>query len=148
MTLFSHDWWFGGPFAAQVDDAKGRCAKARFPARETGKVADKQFQTFLNEIEARTIIYVRDGFSYEVKELVQTSTTAALTFECMPSEEAYKVGAFLVTVPFEEITRVEVYAVHTKEKPEDMPSIRGFGGSQPPPLKKGEAPPGRAESLE
>jgi len=132
-----------------VDDAKRRCAQARYPNRDPGKAADRQFQTFLNEIEARTIIYVRDGFSYEVKELVKTATSSALTFECMPSEEAYKVGAFVVTLPFEEITRVEIYAVHAKEKPEDMPSIRGFGGSQPPPLiKKGEAQPVRQEAAE
>jgi|ERR1043166_2155294 hypothetical protein len=147
MTLFNHDWWFGGQFAARVEDAKDRCARARFPSIKAPQAGDnREFQTFLKEIEARTIVYVRDGFSYELKELIDTGTTAALTFECMPAEEAYKVGSFVVTIPYEEVARIEIFAVHSKEKPEDMLSIRGFGGSQPPPGKKVEGTQGRAES--
>ena len=41
-------------------------------------------------------------------------------------DDHYKVGAFVVSVPFEEIVRVEVYAVHPDEKPEDLPQITGF----------------------
>jgi hypothetical protein len=44
-------------------------------------------------------------------------------------DEHYKVGAFVVTVPFDELVRVEVYAVHPSEKPENSPQITGFRAS-------------------
>jgi hypothetical protein len=50
----------------------------------------------------------------------------------MPVDERYKVGAFVVTVPFEEIVRVEVFAVHPTEKPDDLPQITGFRGHPEP----------------
>ncbi len=46
----------------------------------------------------------------------------------MPADEAYRVGCFIVSVPFEDIVRVEIFAVHAQEKPEDNVSIKGFGG--------------------
>jgi hypothetical protein len=55
-----------------------------------------------------------------------------LVFECAPVDEHYKVGAFVVTVPFEEIVRVEAFAVHPDEKPEDLPQITGFRTSVEP----------------
>ncbi len=58
----------------------------------------------------------------------------------MPADEAYKVGCFVVTIPFDDICRVEIFAVHPEEKPEDMPSIKGFASSQPTP-----PPPGWSE---
>ena len=33
---------------------------------------------------------------------------------------------FVVSVPFEEICRVEIYAVHPEKKPENKPMITGF----------------------
>ncbi|MBI5762213.1 MAG: hypothetical protein HZA51_01675 [Planctomycetes bacterium] len=125
--IFNYDWWFGSAYPTRLDEAKLRCTRAHYPtvspeAAET----DSAFQKFFKEVEARTILYLRDGFSYEVKEIIPLETTNALSFECMPTDDAYKVGAFVVTIPFDDIIRVEIFAVHPKEKPEDMPAIKGF----------------------
>lgn len=130
--LFNYEWWFENGYSERVAEAKRRCANARYPAT-SGKPDSARAQAdFLAELEARTIIYLRDGFSYELKELVPLKSTSCLTFECAPTDDAYKVGCFIAAVPFEEISRVEVFAVHPKEKPEDMPSIKGFAGAQAP----------------
>jgi hypothetical protein len=139
--LFNYDWWFDGAFARRMEEAKSRCAKNHFPELDLENAAtDEAYKDFFDELEARTIVYLRDGFSYEIKEIIQRPTTSALTFECMPADEAYKVGCFVVTLPFDDIVRVEIFAVHPDEKPEDMPSIKGFAGAQGPP-----PPPGRGE---
>ena len=146
--LFNHDWWFGGAFASRIEEAKRRCARLHFPdADPKAAEKDKDFQQFLTEVEARTILYLRDGFSYEVKEIIPLDTCGSLAFECAPADEAYKVGAFVVTVPFDDIVRVEIFAVHPREKPEDMPSIKGFAGAQPH-LKRSDDRAGRPESSE
>ncbi len=41
-------------------------------------------------------------------------------------DEQYRVGSFIVSVPYDELIRVEVFAVHPSEKPEDVPLITGF----------------------
>ncbi len=132
--LYNHDWWFDGGYDEHVAEARRRCALNRFPelAREKAE-EDEAFRTFHEGVESRTVVYLRDGFSYEVRECVPRKNTTTLTFECMPAEDAYRVGCFVVTVPFDDIVRVEVYAVHKSEKPEDMPAIKGFAGGQPPP---------------
>ena len=146
---FSYDWWFGAPYADRVDLAKRRCARGHFPDVKPEDVEqDPAYAEFFGKLEARTILYLRDGFSYEVKELIQQPTTGSLTFECMPADEAYKVGCFVVTVPFDDIVRVEIFAVHPDEKPEDMPSIKGFASAQgaPPPMtSRGEDRPSRRD---
>ncbi len=71
-------------------------------------------------------MYLRDGFSYEFKDFVDVMSKSHLTFECEPVDEQYKVGAFVVSVPFEDIVRIEVFAVPPDEMPVDMPSITGF----------------------
>lgn len=147
--IFNHDWWFGSAFTSRVNEAKQRCARARFPKLNPDKAEkDVAYQQFLKEIEARTIVYLRDGFSYEIKELIATETTQSVTFECLPADEAYKVGAFVVSAPYDDIVRVEIFAVHAKEKPEDMPSIKGFGGGQAPPGKRMDDRAIRPESSE
>ncbi len=83
---------------------------------------------------ARSCIF--DGFSYEVKQFAEVNSKSHLVFECEPVDEQYKVGAFVVTVPFEEIVRVEVFSVHPSEKPDDMPQITGFRHYQEPGDKK------------
>ena len=83
-------------------------------------------QRFLSELEVRTLLYLRDGFSYEMKEMVDLGPRSLMSFECEPVDDQYKVGAFIVSVLFEEIVRVEVFAVHPSEKPEDTPIITGF----------------------
>lgn len=73
----------------------------------------------------------------EMKELVDIGLTGCLTFECEPVDDHYKVGAFVVSLPYDELNRVEIFAVHPKEKPEDMPLITGFrsGPADPPPAR-------------
>jgi hypothetical protein len=52
--------------------------------------------------------------------------SSALSFECVPVDENYQVGAYVVVVPFEDIARVEVFAVHPDDKPQDNIRIPGF----------------------
>ncbi|MBI4578996.1 MAG: hypothetical protein HY718_04795 [Planctomycetes bacterium] len=129
-SMFNYDWFTGAAFERQKQQARLRCARKKFPDQPPGEQAPHEpFQTFLSELEVRTLIYLRDGFSYELKEMVDVGLTGWLTFECEPVDEHYKVGAFVVSLAYEEIVRVEVFAVHPKEKPEDMPVITGFRGS-------------------
>jgi len=133
-SIFDHDWFSGPRFETQKQQARQRCARKKFPDLPPEEAASSpKYQAFLAELEVRTVIYLRDGFSYELKETVDIGSVGAMTFECEPLDEHYKVGAFVVSLPFEEIVRVEVYAVHPSEKPEDTPLITGFrtGPSDP-----------------
>lgn len=149
--IFNYDWWFHGAYQDRLNEAKRRCSAAHFPEMTPEKAdKDAKYKKFNKELEARTIIYLRDGFSYEIKDIIPVPTTVAMTFECMAADDAYKVGCFVVTVPFEDIVRVEVFAVHPNEKPEDMPSIKGFSSSssQPGQPKRPDERPGRAEGTD
>ena len=150
MDLNYDESWFDSAFRERIFEAKRRCALGHYPDLDPEKAEkDRKYKKFFDELEARTIVYLRDGFSYEIKDIIQSPTTSTLTFECMAADEAYKVGCFVVTVPFEDIVRVEVFAVHPREKPEDMPSIKGFASVQPPPPpKRAEERPARTESSE
>jgi len=129
-NMFNYDWFTGTAFERQKQQARLRCARKKFPEVAPEQEADdSDFQSFFSELEVRTLIYLRDGFSYELKELVDVGLTGWLTFECEPVDEHYKVGAFVVSLAYEEIVRVEVFAVHPKEKPEDVPLITGFRSS-------------------
>ncbi len=123
--MFDYDWFSGRAFEQQKHEAKLRCAMKHYPDVDPDNPTGP-FRDFLDELEARVLIYLRDGFSYELKELANVESRSHLTFECEPVDDHYKVGAFVVAVPFEEIVRVEIYAVHPKEKPEDVPLITGF----------------------
>ena len=126
-SAFDCDWFTGPAFERQKERARTRCAHKRFTHLTPEAAAgDPDYQRFFRELEVRTLIYLRDGFSYEMKELVDLGLRGLLTFECEPADDQYKVGAFVVSVLFEEIVRVEVFAVHPSEKPEDMPVITGF----------------------
>ena len=135
--MFNYDWFHGPAYEQQVCEAEWRCVAQRFPdiAREQLE-ASEDAQAFRKEVEARTLVYLRDGFSYEVKQFAEVNSKSHLVFECEPVDEQYKVGAFVVTVPFEEIVRVEVFSVHPSEKPDDMPQITGFRHYQEPGDKK------------
>jgi hypothetical protein len=125
--MFDYDWFHGTAFQQQKNDAIHRCTVAHFPdtpPAEREKNAD--FARFRSELETRCLVYLRDGFSYEIKEFAALDSKTHLTFECEPVDEQYKAGAFVVSVPFDEIIRVEVFAVHPAEKPDDMPQITGF----------------------
>lgn len=138
---FSYDWFTGPAFELQKEQARNRCARKKFAHLSPEQMAkDAQYQAFRSALEVRTLIYLRDGFSYEMKELVDVGLHGLFTFECEPLEEQYKVGAFVVSVLFEEIVRVEIFAVHPSEKPEDIPLITGFrsspGDMNPPPREE------------
>lgn len=127
--MFNHDWFHGLPFEEQKFEARLRCAANHF-----SEVPPEQWREhegmgqLMNDLELRVLLYLRDGFSYEIKQLAETQSKSHLVFECMPVDEHYKVGAFVVSLPYDEIVRVEVFAVHPTEKPEDYPQITGFRG--------------------
>ncbi|RIK69366.1 MAG: hypothetical protein DCC65_01080 [Planctomycetota bacterium] len=149
--IFNFEWWFDTSYRERLDEARHRCAAGHFPDIDPAKaMEDAAYKAFYDQLESRTIVYLRDGFSYEIRELIPSRSTSALTFECTPADDAYKVGAFVVTVPFEDIIRVEVFSYHPKEKPEDMPSIKGFSSAQvpPPPAKRIDDRPARREAQE
>ncbi len=140
--MFNYDWFHGQAYQEQRDEAKRRCLKAHLSGGDGGTGSDDgKADTFRSELEVRTLIYLRDGFSYEVRGIAELSSKSHLVFECEPVDEQYKVGAFVVTVPFDEIVRVEVFAVHPSEKPEDSPQITGFRGHPEPVEHKHDARP-------
>ena len=135
--MFNYDWFHGPAFEEQRDEARRRCVSSHFPETNPNDWdSNEDLLQFRSEIVLRTLVYLRDGFSYEVKEIAEVCSRSHLVFECEPVDEHYKVGAFVVTVPFDEIVRVEVYAVHPSEKPDDLPQITGFRGSPEPPDSK------------
>jgi len=148
MSMFSYDWFHGRPYENQCCEAVWRCTLLHFPdlTREDveGHAGAKEFR---DSLLIRSLVYLRDGFSYEVKEFADVDTKSHLVFECEPMDQQYKVGSFVVTVPFEEIVRVEVFSVHPSAKPEDFPQITGFHGQpetpQQPPPEGAPGPPHR-----
>lgn len=125
--MFDYDWFHGAALQQQKQEAKWRCVLNQFPNIDRKDAREnKAVRECYDQLEERTLIYLRDGFSYEIKQIAEVSSKSHLAFECTPVDEQYKVGAFVVTVPFEEIVRVEVFAVHPDEKPEDSPQITGF----------------------
>lgn len=127
--LFHYDWWFGEGLAEQVDHARVRCLKKRFPDVDIEKMApDSEPGKFLDELQHRVIIYLRDGFTYELGEAIDSINKSYLMVQCVPGDEAYQAGVFVVTLPFEEIARVEVFAVHPADKPQEATRITGFHG--------------------
>lgn len=141
--MFNYDWFHGTPFEQQQEEARRRCLVNRFPERPPDSAETEEIIAFRKELQLRTLIYLRDGFSYEVKQIAQVGSKSHLVFECEPVDDQYKVGAFVVTVPFEEIVRVEVFAVHPSEKPDDLPQITGFRhpADQPEPKHADSKPP-------
>lgn len=126
-STYSYDWFTGPAFEKQKEEARRRCARKKFPdVKPEDRAGHTEYQKYLSELEVRTLIYLRDGFSYEMRELVDAGTTNLLVFECEPVDEQYKVGAFVVSTLFDEVVRIEVFAVHSSQKPEDMPLITGF----------------------
>jgi hypothetical protein len=124
----------------QQEEACMRCTFAHFPDLTPETLMENDdAQRFFQELEVRRLVYLRDGFSYEVRQLADLASKTHLAFECEPVDDHYKVGAFVVSVPCEEIVRVEVFAVHPSEKPEDSPQITGFR-SRPEPMQPMDDP--------
>ena len=139
--MFSYDWFHGAAFQQQRDEARWRCTVKRFEDIQPGELEkNEEARAFYDELVVRSLVYLRDGFSYEIKEMAQMDSTTHLTFECEPVDEHYKVGAFVVSVPFDEIVRVEVFSVHSSERPEDMPLITGFRSKPDGPEPSRESP--------
>ena len=139
---FDYDWFSGHAFERQKTIARELCAQKKFPGVTQEEPRYQEYQQFVSELETRVLVYLRDGFSYEMKGMVDLGLRGMLTFECEPVDEQYKVGAFVVSALFEEIVRVEVFAVHPSEKPEDTPMITGFRNrpTDPPPRDDGREP--------
>jgi len=139
--MFDYDWFHGRAFQEQKEEARWRCTRQHFPdLRREGLEAHAEARRFHEELEDRVLIYLRDGFSYEVREIAEVGSKSHLVFECVPVDDQYRVGAFVVTVPFDEIVRVEVFAVHPSEKPDDLPQITGFRGYAEPEGKPHKPP--------
>jgi hypothetical protein len=131
--MFNFDWFHGPGLRRQIDEAKRRCTARRFadPAPSgNGHGHNDEHQQYYDALETRTILYLRDGLSYEMKEMVDIGISSALAFECVPVDENYQVGAYVIVVPFEDIARVEVFAVHPAEKPQDNIRIPGFRAAE------------------
>ncbi len=126
--MFDYDWFYGSPYEQHKQDALIRVAQKKFPDKDRkALLEDDACRKYMDKLESRTLIYLRDGFSYEMKALAgDVESKAHLTFECEPVDEVYKVGSFVVAVPFDEVCRVEVFAVHHEQKPENKPMITGF----------------------
>ena len=126
--MFNYDWFHGEGLRRQVEEAKKRCAQRKFP--NTGKRrqgnGQSTMQKYLDALETRIILYLKDGLSYEMREIADIGISSALAFECTPVDENYQVGAYVIVVPFEDIARVEVFAVHPDEKPQENLRIPGF----------------------
>ncbi len=144
--MFDYDWFHGPAYEQQRNEARMRCMFKKFADRDPDSLEhDDQARSFYEGLVARSLVYLRDGFSYEVKEMANVDSKTHLTFECEPVDDHYKVGAFVVSVPFDEIVRVEVFAVHSSEKPEDMPLITGFRGKPEAPHDPAREQPPSAE---
>jgi len=125
--MFNYDWWHGAVRQRQMDEAKLRCTQRAFPKVDSLDVpADSEAGQYLAELEVHTVIYLRDGFSYEVGELIDAGSRSYLVCEVLPVEESWQSGAFIASLPFEEIVRVEVFAIHPVKKPRETPHITGF----------------------
>ncbi len=125
--MFNYDWFHGSGLQRQIDEAKRRCASKKFPGGpgNNGK-RSKEYDTYYSELETRVILYMKDGLTYEMKEKADIGTSSALAFECVPVDENYQVGAYVIVVPFEDVARVEVFAVHPNDKPTENIRIPGF----------------------
>lgn len=125
--MFNFDWFHGAGLQRQIEEAKNRCAAKKFPAAKKGKVnGSPEYMAYRNQLETRTILYLKDGLSYEMREIADIGISSALAFECVPVDENYQVGAYVIVVPFEDIARVEVFAVHPDDKPAENIRIPGF----------------------
>jgi hypothetical protein len=125
--MFNYEWFHHGGLQRLVNEARNRCAAMKFPEYD-GKNGDAspEYAAYRDALETRTILYMRDGLTYEMKDIAETGMSSALAFECVPVDENYKVGSIVIMAPYEDIARVEVFAVHADEKPQENLRIPGF----------------------
>ena len=78
---FDYDWFTGSIFENQRNQARLRCAKKKFPDLTLDNLdSNAEAKPFYDALEVRTIVYLRDGFSYEVREMVDVGSRSMLTF--------------------------------------------------------------------
>jgi hypothetical protein len=128
--MFNHDWFHRGGLSKLVEASKRRCTEKHFESEEADE-SDRE--AYCAVLETRTILYMKDGLTYEMNKLVDIGQTGCLGFECIPVDESYRVGAIVIVCPFEDIARVEVFAVHPDEKPQEQFRITGFRATSPEP---------------
>jgi hypothetical protein len=148
--MFNFDWFHHGGLTRLIEEAKTRCARRKYPPTDDAAAAAaarkarpqphkknndtepgrdparEKYEAFRSALAIRIILYMKDGLTYEMKEMVDIGMSSALTFECTPVDENYKVGAIVLIVPFEDIARVEVFAVHPDDRPQENLRIGGF----------------------
>lgn len=125
--MFNYDWFHNGGLERLVAEARDRCAARKFPTLDPSeREDDEDFQGYRAALDTRVILYMKDGLTYEMKELADVGSSSALTFECVPVDDNYRVGAIVLVLPFEDVARVEVFAVHPEEKPTENLRIPGF----------------------
>jgi hypothetical protein len=125
--MFNHEWFHEGGLQRLIDEAMDRCASQKFPEfRGKSSNGSPECVAYRNALETRIILYMRDGLTYEMKEMAPIGMSSALAFECVPVDENYKVGSIVIVTPYEDIARVEVFAVHPDDKPQDNIRIPGF----------------------
>ncbi|MEP0845832.1 MAG: hypothetical protein HRF50_03305 [Phycisphaerae bacterium] len=124
--MFNYDWFHNGGLARLVSESKRRCAQRKFsdhPPAGNGTAAQEEY---IKQLDTRVILYMKDGLTYEMKEMADIGMSSALAFECVPVDDNYKAGAIVLVAPFEDIARVEVFAVHPDDKPVENFKIPGF----------------------
>lgn len=124
--VFTHDWFHDGGLESLTAAARRRCLVNHFGDESLGAELSPDQQEYAAALETRTIIYLKDGLTYEMRHMLHEGPSMALTFECIPVDENYRVGAIVITAPLEDVARVEVFAVHPDEKPEESIRIPGF----------------------
>ena len=125
--MFNYEWFHHGGLHRLIDEARDRCAAKKFPEYAgDGEDGSPEYMAYRDSLETRVILYMRDGLTYEMKEMTETGMSSALAFECVPMDESYKVGAIVIVAPYDDIARVEVFAVHPDEKPQENLRIPGF----------------------
>ncbi len=127
--MFDYDWFHKGGLQRLIDEARQRCAARRFPEEAGKPEPSSEYAQFRDALETRIILYMKDGLTYEVKEITDLGTSSALAFECVPVDENYRVGSIVIMAPFDDIARVEVFAVHPDDKPQENFKIPGFRGA-------------------
>jgi len=90
--MFNYDWFHGDGLRRQIEEAKNRAARGKFPDAKPGN-GSAELMTYRDELETRIILYLKDGLSYEMREIADIGTSSALAFECVPVDESYQVGA-------------------------------------------------------
>lgn len=125
--MFNYDWFHNGGLARQIAEAKRRCAAKKLAGQSSsGGNGAAELEAYAAKLDTRVILYMKDGLTYEMKELADIGTSSALAFECTPVDDNYRAGAIVLVAPFEDIARVEVFAVHPDDRPVENFRIPGF----------------------